>query len=128
MEQYLRTFANYEQDNGVKLLLLDEFTHNKSRHTAMRMTPFFANFGYQLEMQIRLPREKREARVCSERTADSLAASLREAHEWLRKNLLIAQERQTRHAGSKDMKFEVGDWVWLATRHIHTMRPSKKWD
>ena len=64
----------------------------------------------------------------SERTADSLAERLRDAHERLRENLLIAQDRQTRHAGGKDMKFHVGDMVWLATRHIRTTRPSKKLD
>ena len=63
MEKYLHAFANYEQDNWVELLPLAEFAYNNSRHTATRMTPFFANFGYHPEMQFRLPREIREVRV-----------------------------------------------------------------
>ena len=120
MEQYLRAFTNYEQGNWVELLPLAEFVYNNSMHSSTQMTPFFANFGYHPEMQFRLPREIREARVQSERTADSFANRLRETHEQLKDNLIIAQDRQTRHAGSREMKFGVGDMVWLATRHIRT--------
>ena len=49
-------------------------------------------------------------------------------HNRLRDNLIVAQERQTCHVGSKEMKFEVGDMVWLATRHIRTTFPSKNLD
>ena len=108
MEQYLRAFANYEQDNWVELLPLAKFAYN-SIHSSTRMTPFFANFGYHPEMQFRLLREIREARVRSERTADSFVQRLRETHERLRDNLIVAQDRQTRHAGGKEMKFDVGD-------------------
>ena len=128
MEQYLCAFANYEQDNWLERLPLAEFAYNNSRHTSTRMTQFFANIGYHPEMQFRLLREIHEVRVRSERTADSLAERLREAHELLCENFLIAQDRQTCHAGSKDMKLDVGDMVWLATHHIHTMCPSKKLD
>ena len=76
MEKYLRAVANYEQDNWVELLPLAEFTYNNSIHSSTRLMPFFANFGYHPEMQFRLPREIREARVRSERTADSFADRL----------------------------------------------------
>ena len=128
MAQYLRAIANYEQDNWVGLLPLAEFAYNNTRHTSTQTTPFFANFGYHPEIHFRRPREIREARVRSERTADSVAERLREAHERLRENLLIEQDLQTRHTGGKGMKFDVGDMVWLATRHIRTTRPSKKLD
>ena len=132
MEQYLRAFTNYEQDDWVELLPLAEFAYNNSIHASTRMTPFFANYGYHPEMQFKLPREIREtrgeARVRSERAADSFAEKLREAHARLKDNLIVAQERQSRNAGGKEMKFDVGDSVWLATRHIRSTRPSKKLD
>jgi hypothetical protein len=92
------------------------------------LTPVFANYGYHPEMQFKLPKEIREARVRSERSADSFAENLREAHTRLKDNLIAAQDQQTRHAGGKTMKFEVGDLVWLSTRNIRTTRPSKKLD
>jgi len=42
MEQYLRAFCNYEQDNWVELLRLGEFAYNNSMHASTRMTPFWA--------------------------------------------------------------------------------------
>ena len=99
-------------------------------HSSTRMTPFFANFGYRSEMQFKLPREIREGavRVQSERAVDTFAEKLRDAHARLKDNLIVAQERQMRNAGGKEMKFDVGDLMWLATRQIRTTRPSKKLD
>ena len=51
-----------------------------------------------------------------------------ELREQLQKNILEAQERQTKYAGSKDMTFNIGDKVWLSTRNIKTSRASKKLD
>ena len=43
MEQYLRAFCNYEQDNWVELLPLAEFAYNNSIHHSTLMTPFWPN-------------------------------------------------------------------------------------
>jgi len=40
MEQYLRAFCNYEQDNWVELMPLAEFAYNNAIHASTRMTPF----------------------------------------------------------------------------------------
>jgi hypothetical protein len=64
----------------------------------------------------------------SERTADEYAAKIGEVRERLRKNILAAQERQTKYAKGKDITFNVGDKVWLSTKHIKTARISKKLD
>jgi hypothetical protein len=42
--------------------------------------------------------------------------------------LLHVQQRQTQYAGGKQITFEVGDQVWLSTKHFRTTRPSKKLD
>ena len=75
------------------------------------MAPFFANFGYHPAMQFRLPREIGAACVRLEQNANSFAERLREEHEQLCEIRLISQDRQTRHAGSKGMKFNVGNMV-----------------
>ena len=126
MEQYLRAFCNYEQDNWVELLPLAEFTYNNMIHASTRMTPFWANYHYHLVMQFKAP--KQPSSLNSEIHADTFAAGLEETHQTLRKNLLEAQASQTKHSGSKDIVFEIGDRVWLSTRHFWTTRPSKKLD
>jgi len=46
LEQYLRQYCNYEQDNWCDLLPLAEYTYNNSATTATQMSPFFANYGF----------------------------------------------------------------------------------
>jgi hypothetical protein len=46
LEQFLRYFINYQQDDWVNLLYLAEFSYNNSVHSSTRYSPFFANIGY----------------------------------------------------------------------------------
>ena len=125
MEQYLRAFCNYEQDNWVELLPLAEFAYNNSVPASTRMTPFWAVYHRHPEMQFKTPKA---SSLKSETEADVLLEGLEETHRVLRENLLEAQEKQTKYAGGKEITFEVGDRVWLSTRHFRTTRPSKKLD
>jgi hypothetical protein len=126
MEQYLRAFCNYEQDNWVELLPLAEFAYNNSIHHSTCMTPFWANYNYHPSMQFKPPKVPSNLRT--EIRADAMAAGLEETHRLLKENLLEAQARHSKYAGGKEMTFEVGDKVWLSTRNFKTTRPSKKLD
>jgi hypothetical protein len=90
------------------------------------MTPFWANYHYHPVMQIKAP--KQPSSPNSEIQADTFAAGLEETHQTLHKNLQEAQANQTKYTGSKEVVFEVGDKVWLSTRHFRMTRPSKKLD
>ena len=46
LEQYLRQYCNYEQDNWYDLLPLAEYPYNNSATTTTQMSPFFANYGF----------------------------------------------------------------------------------
>jgi hypothetical protein len=126
MEQYLRAFCNYEQDNWVELLPLAEFAYNNPVHTSTRMTPFWANYHYHAVMQFKAPKQR--CSLSSEIQADAFAAGMEETHQTLRENLQEAQANQTKYAGGKEVVFEVEDMVWFSTRHFRTTRPSKKLD
>src|ERR1700720_2620989 len=46
LEQYLRMYCNYQQDNWKGLLPLAEFAFNNAPSATMGISPFFANKGY----------------------------------------------------------------------------------
>ncbi|KAH0604570.1 uncharacterized protein H6S33_006947 [Morchella sextelata] len=58
MEQYLRGYVNYQQDNWAEFLPLAEFAHNNATTKPLGVSPFFANYGYNPQLDI-LPAEER---------------------------------------------------------------------
>ena len=46
LEQYLRQFCNYEQNDWCDMLPLAEYSYNNSVTTATQMSPFYANYGF----------------------------------------------------------------------------------
>jgi hypothetical protein len=46
LEQYLRVYCNYQQDNWAELLPLAEFTYNNAPNATTGISPFYANKGY----------------------------------------------------------------------------------
>ena len=46
LEHYLRCYTSDSQDNWADLLPLAMFTYNRRHHSSTKMSPFFANFGY----------------------------------------------------------------------------------
>jgi hypothetical protein len=105
MEQYLRAFCNYVQDNWVKLLRLAEFAYNNSVHASTMMTPFWAVYHRHPKMQFKGP--KAPANLKSEIQADAVLEGLEETHRLLRESIPHAQERQTTYAGGKEITCNV---------------------
>ena len=132
MEQYLRAYTNYEQNDWVQLLPLAQFAYNNAVHASTRFTPFYANYGYNPTLQFKRPKAKDGTtggtEVRAEQEADAFVDRLHETHEQLREHILEAQRWQTKYAKGKAIEFKIGEKVWLSTRHIKTQRESKKLD
>jgi len=45
LEQYLRAYCNYQQDDWERLLPIAEFCYNNTQTRTTKITPFFANYG-----------------------------------------------------------------------------------
>ena len=45
IEQYLRIYCNYQQDNWTNLLSLAEFAYNNAYQPTINCSPFYANYG-----------------------------------------------------------------------------------
>lgn len=124
LEQYVRVYTNYQQDDWVDLLPLAEYTYNSSPHEATGVTPFFANKGYH-------PQLTADVDTLLPGTAKAIASNLDETHAFLREALSRTRDRYTRSTEDRRVpspSFAVGTKVWLDARDIATKRPMKKLD
>ena len=81
LEQYLRAYCNYQQDNWSELLPLAEFAYNNAPNATTGITPFFANKGYHPNISVHPERD-----LASLRARDFIV-DLNELHLQLRKNI-----------------------------------------
>lgn len=126
LEQYLRCYSNYQQDNWSQLLPLAEFSYNNSVHVSTNQTPFFALFGYHPRFNLQVPRVSQHNPAAKNRIQ-----TLKEIQDDLQYHIKIAQET---HAHYYDQHvrpqpdFVPGDKVWLLRKNIKTTRASDKWE
>ena len=125
LEQYLRSYVAYQQDNWADWLPMAEFAYNNSHHMAIGCSPFFAHMGRNPRMEFEF--EERQGEVPAARRR---AQRLRALRAEMTKRLEHARITQARYADRKTIPrtYGPGDMVWLSARNIHTIRPSKKLD
>ena len=125
LEQYLRCFISYQQDDWAAILHFAEFAYNNSVHSSSKVTPFFAYTGHHPRWNfLELPE------VSSNPAAEDRLSHLRHIHEEVLSHL---EHAQTSHKKSADRhrlphNFQEGDLVWLLRRHVRTTRPCDKLD
>ena len=129
LEQYLRIFCDYQQDDWFRLLPLAEFTYNNAQHTSTKTSPFYANYGYHPRCTLKVTSSDDDRTVNP--AAENLLEKLKTIHSDLREHLQAAQTaykaQYDKHV--KDTpSYKVGDLVWLSRKNINTTRPTKKFD
>ncbi|KFY32530.1 hypothetical protein V493_00106 [Pseudogymnoascus sp. VKM F-4281 (FW-2241)] len=93
---------------------------------ATKVSPFFANYGYQ-------PEAYRQPRPDESRAEQALIVveQLKSFHEQLATDIQFLNERSAAYANKKrsmEPAFKEGDKVYLLRKHIKTKRPSTKLD
>lgn len=124
LEQYLRHYISYDQDDWVQFLPLAEFVYNNTPHSATGVTPFFANKGYHPRLSISFDNLPNHA-------AHLAARELKELQTHLRDQISVANEHYSKFADKRrdaTPTWSKGDLVWLDTKNIKTKRPMKKLD
>jgi len=129
IEQYLRMYCNYQQDDWVKHLPIAEFAYNNAIQSSTHCSPFYANYGHHPQFDVNL-RSSPTSVPANVPAAKQLAEQIHSLHDTLVENVKAAQNDQARYydANHKRVEFNVGDKVWLHSTHIRTQRPSKKLD
>src|SRR6266446_4143700 len=123
LEQYLRGYMNYQQDNWATLLPMAKFTYNNATNATTGVSPFFANKGYHLEITLD-PQAK-----TSSAEAQTFMANLEHIQAELKENITQAQERYWKNADkhrAEATKLEVGNQAYVKAKFFRTRWPSKK--
>src|SRR5882724_5107267 len=94
LEQYLRVYCNYQQDNWSKLLPLAEFAYNNTPSATTGITPFFANEGYHPNLMVHPKHNLASA------SAHNFVTDLDELHQQLQQHIAEAQHRYQTSADS----------------------------
>jgi hypothetical protein len=125
IEQYLRCYINYEQDNWVKLLPMAQFAFNNNA-SATGISPFYANYG----RHPNIDRDPKGLRPIAEK-AQIAVEKLQELHKNLQEELSFITQKMAQYANKKRSEgpaLEEGGMVYLLRKHIKTKRPSDKLD
>ena len=124
LEQYLRLFIEHRQKDWPEWLAAAEFVINNKVHTAMKVSPFMANYGKEMRMGGDI---RKKGKV---ENATEFVERMKKVHEEAEAALRKTQEKMKRYAdrGRKEMeKWKKGDQVLLSTKGlVFKERPSKK--
>ncbi|KAE8228970.1 hypothetical protein CF326_g6075 [Tilletia indica] len=125
LENYLRSFCSYQQDDWSSLLSFAEFSYNNSQSATTQKTPFQAVYGFHPSfLASSFPASDVPA-------ADDLVSTINHIHQELRLEIQHAQEQQRRFYDrhrTPPPQLQVGQHVWLLRRNIKTTRPMDKLD
>ena len=129
LEQYLRSYINYQQDDWISWLPMAEFAYNNMEHAFTGVSPFFAMTGRHLRIEEDLAPKLKKG-IADIPAARERATQIQEMRNVLQDRWKEAVKTQAHYHDGKTTPrtYRVGDKVWLSGKHIRTTRPSKKLD
>ena len=125
LEQYLRIYSNYQQNDWSDLLPLAQFSYNNAVHTSTNTSPFFANFGYHPTLELN------NLTTVLVPSAENRIQLLQQTHQFLKQNIAKANADMALHHDRRILQspsFKVNDLVWLIHHQVKTSRPCAKLD
>ena len=135
VEQYLRAFMNYHQDDWVDWLPLAEFAANNAVSETTGVSPFFANYGFNprlgVEPSAPCPPNLTTVQKAQFYKANTVADRFDRIITQLK---ALAQQSQQRYEENANIYredapiYSVGDEVFIDIRNMKTSRPMKKGD
>jgi transposase InsO family protein/predicted aspartyl protease len=130
IDQRLRPFVNYYQDNWSDLIPMIDRAQITLPHSSIGMAPYRLKFGVEPRTSwdwdaptAATPQEK-----LNHEDAFKVATRMHNAWEVAKGNLGKAQERMSRNTNRhrRPIDWEVGDQVYLSTNNLKNLRPSRK--
>jgi hypothetical protein len=123
LEDMLRAYVNYAQDDWDEKLIAVEFAVNNSTQESTGFTPFYLNSGQHPHFPLSLLADGSDNEM-----AQSMLRGLRDNITVAKTNLVAAQEKQSRFANQsrRELEFQVGDQVMLSTENMNVGERSRK--
>ena len=119
LEDMLRAYVSYRQDDWDQHLVAAEIAYNNSVQASTGFSPYFLNYGQHPHFAIDLA--VANAPASTNPAAANRINDLHECIERAKENLLQAQEKQSFYANQhrRHVTFQLGDKVWLSTEHLN---------
>ena len=128
MEQYLRSYTDYLQDDWASWLPMAEFTGNNVVSETTGCSPFLAEMGFHPRMGFKSIEPSRSPASLN---AGEFAKKMQDISSVLQEEMKFAQARYETGANEHRVpapSYQAGDEVWLSTKNIRTQRPARKLD
>ena len=123
LEQYIRVYCNYQQDNWSELLPLAEFAYNNAPSATTGVSPFFANKGYHPTLSVHPKHDLASAQACE------FVIDLDDLHSFLHTHISKAQKHYQGPADKHHTpppNFKIGDKAFVKAEFFQSTQPSKK--
>jgi len=115
IEAYLRSYCNYEQNDWSEMLAMAEYAYNNSKHSTTKISPFYANYGY--EPSSNWPTEIQFRNPASELSAHYMST----IHDKLSEKLSEAKDNMAKYYAKKRREipgFKKGEFIMLNGKNI----------
>jgi hypothetical protein len=130
IDQRLRPFVNYYQDNWSELLPMIDRAQMTLPHSSIGMAPYRLKFGLdpRTSWDWNTPKANTPLEKLNYEDARKLAERMKESWELAKANMLKAQERMSRSVNKhrRAIDWKVTDKVYLSTKNLKNYRPSRK--
>jgi hypothetical protein len=124
LEQYLRVYCNFQQDDWSQLLPMVQYVHNSWPSSTTGFTPFELLMGFTPRLKVPTTVESPLPEI--EQRGEHLKQIQERAQEAIGKaqRMVILQSKKRRKGHFKG--YQVGEKVWLEGTNLHLSHPTAK--
>ena len=124
LEQYLRLYCNYRQNDWTEWLSIAEFSYNNQIHSSTGRSPFLVNLG-------RHPNTGQDTGKITENSpgTEEFLKTIKEIRNGVEEALKKTNEMMKKKSDAKkksEIERKSGDLVWVDATHYSTDQPSRK--
>ena len=122
LEDMLRSYVNFEQNDWDQFLVAAEISINNSQQASSRFSPYYLNYHQHPEFPLS---KSARPNIMSSQSKSPAAGQAYESFikhlDQAKANLKLAQEKQAKYANQhrREYEFCVGDQVMVSTKHIN---------